>query len=104
MPIRDLTSHTARYVTIAELAEYWSVSRAQIYKRIESGALEAIKLGPRAIRIRTVAALKYERDASVKMAAPLPPTKKDLPATIGFQRVRKSGDADAVPKSDISAG
>jgi excisionase family DNA binding protein len=92
MPIRDLSSHTARYVTIAELAEYWAVSRAQIYKHIESGALEAIKLGPRVIRVRTEAALKYERDASVSISSRLPPTTRDLPTTIGFRRVlRKSG-------------
>ena len=53
MPIRDLASHQARYVTIAELAEYWGVSRQQIYKRIESGALEAIQLGARLVRVRT---------------------------------------------------
>lgn len=92
MSIRDLASHTARYVTIAELAEYWAVSREQIYKRIESGALEAIKLGPRLIRVRTAAALKYEREASVNIASSFPPTKRQLPPTIGFQRVlRKSG-------------
>src|SRR5262245_43867650 len=65
MPIRDLAAHTANYVTVAELAEYWAVSRQQIYKRIESGALEAIRLGARLYRIRTRAALEYERRASV---------------------------------------
>ena len=65
MPIRDLASHQARYVTIAELAEYWGVSRQQIYKRIDSGALEAIQLGSRLVRVRTTAALEYERNARV---------------------------------------
>jgi len=68
MAIRDLVSHQARYVTIAELAEYWGVSRQQIYKRIDSGALEAIQLGSRLVRVRTAAALEYERRARVDPA------------------------------------
>ena len=67
--IRDLASHQARYVTIAELAEYWGVSRQQIYKRIDSGVLEAIQLGSRLVRVRTAAALEYERNARVGSAA-----------------------------------
>lgn len=86
MPIRDLAAHPARYVTIAELAEYWAVSRQQIYKRIESGALEAIQLGSRLYRVRTTAALEYEQRAMVGQKA------DKLPRTIGLQRVfRKSG-------------
>ena len=69
MAIRDPASHQARYVTIAELAEYWGVSRQQIYKRIESGALEAIQLGSRLVRVRTTAALEYESNARVGPAA-----------------------------------
>jgi excisionase family DNA binding protein len=86
MAIRDLAGHTACYVTIAELAEYWAVSRQQIYKLIESGALEAIRLGLRLYRVRTSAALEYERRAMVGQAL------DKLPRTIGVQRVaRKSG-------------
>ena len=59
MPIRDLATHSAPYVTIAELAEYWAVSRQQIYKRIESGALEAIRLGARLYRVRAAATWCY---------------------------------------------
>ena len=69
MPIRDLVSHAARYVTIAELAEYWGVSRQQIYKRIDSGALDAIQLGSRLVRVPTSAALEYERKARVRSTA-----------------------------------
>jgi excisionase family DNA binding protein len=69
MPIRDLGSHAARYVTIAELAEYWGVSRQQIYKRIDSGALDAIQLGSRLVRVPTTAALEYERKARVRSTA-----------------------------------
>ena len=57
-PIRRST------VTVAELAEYWAVSRQQIYKRIETGGLEAIRLGIRLYRIRR-AALDYERRAGI---------------------------------------
>ena len=87
MPIRDLAGHPARYVTIAELAEYWAVSRQQIYKRIESGALEAIRLGSRLYRVRTSVALEYEmRSATVSRNI------AKLPQLIGVQRVlRKSG-------------
>ena len=84
MPIRDLAAHPARYVTIAELAEYWAVSRQQIYKRIESGALEAIQLGSRLYRVRTAAALEYEQRAMVGQKA------NNLPQTIGLQRVFRS--------------
>lgn len=98
MAIRDLASHQARYVTIAELAEYWGVSRQQIYKRIDSGALEAIQLGSRLVRVRTTAALEYERRARVDPArdrgdAMALPTEK-LPKTIGLKRVfKRSGVA-----------
>ena len=99
MPIRDLVSHQARYVTIAELAEYWGVSRQQIYKRIDSGALEAIQLGSRLVRVRTVAALEYERSARVGSAARVndaaTSSRMDkLPNTVGLKRViKKSGVA-----------
>jgi excisionase family DNA binding protein len=98
MAIRDLASHTAHYVTVTELAEYWAVSRQQIYKRIESGALDAICLGSRLYRVRTAAAVEYERRASVNAAAresqvlpgavrPAASTHK-FPKKIGLQRVR----------------
>ena len=99
MPIRDLASHQARYVTIAELAEYWGVSRQQIYKRIDSGALEAIQLGSRLVRVRTMAALEYERNARVSSTARANDDDASirthrLPKTIGLKRVdKKSGVA-----------
>ena len=99
MPIRDLASHQARYVTIAELAEYWGVSRQQIYKRIDSGALEAIQLGSRLVRVRTSAALEYERSARVGSAARGSndggSSRTDtLPKAVGLKRVfKKSGVA-----------
>ena len=65
MPIVDLATHEAQFVTVGELAEYWGVSRQQIYKRIESGFLPAIRLGSRLYRVRRQAALEFERQASV---------------------------------------
>jgi excisionase family DNA binding protein len=99
MPIRDLATHQARYVTIAELAEYWGVSRQQIYKRIDSGALEAIQLGSRLVRVRTAAALEYERQARVSSTTRTTEqetiTRIDkMPRSIGLKRVdKKSGVA-----------
>ena len=61
MRIRDLATHPGRYLTVAELAEYWAVSRQQIYKRIESGALATIRFGVRCYRIPTGSALAFER-------------------------------------------
>lgn len=61
MTIRDLSSHPAAYVTIAELAHHWRVSPRQVRKHIEAGTLEATMLGPRLLRIRTDAALELER-------------------------------------------
>ena len=93
MAIRDLVSHQARYVTIAELAEYWGVSRQQIYKRIDSGALEAIQLGSRLVRVRTAAALEFEQRARVdpsrdREEAVLSGAEK-MPKAIGLKRVFK---------------
>jgi excisionase family DNA binding protein len=65
MPIQNLSNHPVRYVTVAELAEYWAVSRHQIYKQIESGALEALRFGPRLYRVPTSAALRFERAVGV---------------------------------------
>ncbi len=66
--IADLQSHPEQYVTAQELADYWSVSRKQIYKQIDAGTLPAIRLGPRLCRIRTVDALRFERQARMTPA------------------------------------
>jgi|SRR5579872_2914748 len=101
MPIRNLSTHPAHYVTVAELADYWAVSRQQIYKRIESGALGAIRLGARLYRVPTEAALEFERRSSVLGMASgngnrrgvLEPTPEylgdKLPDKIGLRRVGK---------------
>ena len=101
MPIRDLSTHQPKYVTVPELAEYWAVSRQQIYKRIEDGDLEAIRLSARLYRVRTAAALQFERQVNILSQRALPAGanqgitgKADkLPTTIGVQRVRKALDS-----------
>ena len=94
MPIRDLASHPEFYVKVGDLAEYWAVSRQQIYKQIESGSLEALRLGPRLYRVRTSAALEFERSAGAFTAAssanPQLRLASRLPSRIGVQRVSDS--------------
>jgi hypothetical protein len=61
MLITNLNTHAASYVSVAELAAYWDVTRQLIYKHIQSGLLPAICLGPRCFRVRTKDALEFER-------------------------------------------
>ena len=63
MLIRDLSTHPVPYVSVGELASYWRISRKQIYKQIDAGTLEAIRLGPRLFRIRTTVACTFEENA-----------------------------------------
>jgi excisionase family DNA binding protein len=99
MRIRDLATHPGRYLTVAELAEYWAVSRQQIYKRIESGALGTIRFGVRCYRIPTRSALAFERRAQVanqnRLSTPAPAaaTLTQLPSKIGLQRVPPAADS-----------
>ncbi len=76
--IQDLRTHPAPYVTVSELAEYWLVSRKQIYKQIEAGTLHTIKLGPRLLRIRTTEALDFERRANMHR----PPRDKEKSVSV----------------------
>jgi excisionase family DNA binding protein len=66
--IRTLQDHSSPYVTTSELAEYWMVSRSQIYKHIDAGTLRAIRLGPRLLRISTQEALDFEQRAKLTPA------------------------------------
>jgi excisionase family DNA binding protein len=61
MLITNLDTHTASYVSVAELAAYWDVTRQLVYKHIQSGSLPAIRLGPRCFRVRTRDAVEFER-------------------------------------------
>ena len=70
--LQNLKSHHEAYVTIGELAEYWLISRKQIYKQIEGGTLPAIRLGPRLLRIRTADAIEFEQRAKMQSPAERP--------------------------------
>jgi len=61
MHIDDLVKHPLPYVSISELADYWSVSRRYLYKQVQAGSLDAIHLGPKSCRIPKAAALEFER-------------------------------------------
>lgn len=77
MPIRDLSTHPVAYVSVGELADYWRISRKQIYKQIDAGTLEAIRLGPRLFRIRTTVARNFEESARMSPATgQQPPTPR----------------------------
>jgi excisionase family DNA binding protein len=61
MAIHNLANHTAPYVTVRELAEYWRVSQRQIRQRVATGHLSGLRLGPRICRISVASALAFER-------------------------------------------
>ena len=69
MGISNLKTHSASYVTVAELAEYWEVTRQLVYKHIQTGMLPAMRLGPRCFRVRTEDAIEFERLLSSKSSA-----------------------------------
>lgn len=69
-PLRDLESYPEPFVKTEDLARYWSVSRRQIYKQIESGRLPAIRVGPRTLRIPTRDAVDFEKRLMQSGAAP----------------------------------
>lgn len=60
-PLSDIFHHPESFVTVGQLADYWHISRRQVLKLIESGALEAVRLGPKTYRIPTRAAADLER-------------------------------------------
>ncbi len=101
MAIRDLATHQPKYVTVPDLAEYWAVSRQQIYKRIEVGDLEAIRLSARLYRVRTAAALQFEQRVNILSGGPGTVARRPLavdktsrlPTTIGVQRVRDKSES-----------
>jgi excisionase family DNA binding protein len=70
--IATLQNHPEPYVTTSDLADYWRVSRKQIYKQIEAGTLKAIRLGPRLLRIRTSEAVHFEENAKMSPTAHVP--------------------------------
>jgi excisionase family DNA binding protein len=57
-----------RYVTVAELAERWRVSKQFVYERVWSGEIAATYFG-RSVRITEEAAEAYEDAAAEQPAA-----------------------------------
>jgi len=82
MAIHDLASHSAPYVTVRELADYWRVSQKQIRQRLAAGHLSGLQLGPRICRITVTSALSFER-ASEQALSQRVRTKRALPAPDG---------------------
>lgn len=68
MAITDLSRHARPFVSVRELADYWQLSRHEIYKQIDAGTLPAVRLGPRLYRIRTSDALQFAISAKLKVA------------------------------------
>jgi hypothetical protein len=64
--IIDLETHPDSCVTASALADYWRVSREQILKQVDAGALPALRLSPRTLSIRTVDAIRFEDAAMMK--------------------------------------
>lgn len=81
--IHDLASHPEHYVTTTDLAEYWHVSRKQIYKQIQAGTLKAMKLGPRLFRVSIAEALRFEIAAKMYTA----PDLRSVSASAGERTV-----------------
>jgi len=69
MGISNLKTHSASYVTVAELAQYWEVTRQLVYKHIQTGLLPAMRLGPRCFRVRTADAIEFERQLSSRSSS-----------------------------------
>jgi hypothetical protein len=65
MAILDLASHPFAYVTVAELSNYWRLSRDRVLDHVVAGHLEAIELGPGIYRVRVSTALAFERQSLV---------------------------------------
>ena len=83
MGISNLKTHSASYVTVPELAEYWEVTRQLVYKHIQTGLLPAMRLGPRCFRVRTTDAIDFERLLSSKSSS-IPGSNSDRTSSIQF--------------------
>jgi hypothetical protein len=70
MAILDLALHPFAYVTIAELSDYWRLSRERVLEHLAAGHFEAIELGPGVYRVRAQTALAFERQVLVGKPEP----------------------------------
>ena len=69
MTIRDLRTHDAPFVTVAELAAYLRLTTRMIYKEIDGGALRVRRFGLRGtIRIPIEEAKRYAGEEGVHPA------------------------------------
>ena len=75
-PIRNLNEHPEPFVTPDELATHLKVSLDTIHRAIRSGALAAIRVGPRLLRIRTEDARRFLRPVESRVKAAGSVTKK----------------------------
>jgi excisionase family DNA binding protein len=72
--VHSLETHTRAYLTVQELAEYWYISPRAVHRLIESGALRAVHLGPRSVRISTVDARECEEQMKLQTIPVAPPS------------------------------
>ena len=68
MAILDLSSHPRPFVSVRELAQYWGISRHELYKQIDAGTLPAVRLGARLYRVRTADAVRFAISARLEVA------------------------------------
>ena len=65
--IRDLRTHTAPFVTVAELAAYVGLTRRTLYREIGAGELRVRRFGLRdTIRIPIAEARRYVGEETVR--------------------------------------
>ncbi len=71
MTVRDLRTHDAPFVTVADLAAYLRLTTRMIYKEIDAGALRVRRFGLRGtIRIPIAEARRYAGEAPYPPATP----------------------------------
>jgi excisionase family DNA binding protein len=58
--LTDLHAYSGTFLTVSQLSEYWNVSRKHVLKLIESGDLEAVRLGPRTHRVPVHSVVDFE--------------------------------------------
>lgn len=56
--IRDINTHPEPHVTVIEFADYLTVSEDTVYRLVEKGALEGVRVG-RSLRIKTESARMF---------------------------------------------
>ena len=56
----DLLTYSGTFVTVRQLSQHWNVSRKQVLRLIQSGRLEAVRLGPKIYRVRVSAVLEFQ--------------------------------------------